>query len=124
MLLIERVVESSPTGVVCLGRVPADWPLARGTAVTATVGLELAAQAAAVHQALGRPSQAGRSRPGYLVFIRDAELLEPEIRVDEPLLARVREAGSAHPLHTFSVEVRRQRDGRVLLTASIGTYGG
>lgn len=82
-------------------------PFAVAGRVPAFFGIEVAAQAAAAHEALARGTagQASAARPGYLVRVHEARLSGPGIPVGEPLHVRVRVAGSAPPLATYDAEV-------------------
>lgn len=122
MLLVERIVDVFDGGMVCEGRVPADGPLAHGGRASAFLGVELAAQAAAVLEALGRAPGGGEPRIGYLASIRDARFVVPELPAGRPLLATVRRLGGVPPLAMYAVEVALAEDGRELLTATLSTY--
>ncbi len=122
MLLVERIVEVLEEGLVCQGRVPAGGPLAGHGAASVFLGLELAAQTAAVREALGRGAGAGEPRLGYLTSIKNARFQVPELPAGRPLRATVRAVGSVPPLAMYSVEVTLEEDGSELLTATLGTY--
>ncbi len=122
MLLLDRVLDWRPECVLCEGRIPADNPFAVNGRAPALVAIELAAQAAAVFEALGRQGPAAASGPriGYLVSVRDARFALTELPTGEPLVAEVRSAGSAPPLGLYRVRV--ERDGVLVMTATLGAY--
>lgn len=122
MLLVARVLDRRPDGVSCEGRIPADNPFARGGRVPALVAIELAAQTAAVFEALGRreSDSAAGPRIGYLVSVRAAHFAVQELPVGAPLVAHVRGAGSAPPLALY--EVRVEQEGVLVMTATLGAY--
>lgn len=123
MRLVESVVEVGDGVVVCEGRVAADHPLAAEGAVPAVLGLELAAQAAAVVEALSRRGVTGspvEPRRGYLVSVRGARLRAPTFPAGALLRATVRAAGRAGPLAMWEAVV--DVEGEEHLTATLGTY--
>lgn len=120
MLLVERVLERSPAGVTCRGRIPPDCPFALGGWAPALLAIELAAQTAAVSEALSRPAWAPGPRMGYLVSVRAALFAVHQLPVDEPLVAHVCSAGQALPLALYAARV--EHDGRELMRATLGAY--
>lgn len=123
MLLVERIVEKLDDGLVCLGRIPKDGPLAAADdTASAFLGLELAAQTAAVFEALCRGKDGGEPRIGYLASIRKADFQVAELPCGRQLRATVRVVGSAPPLAMYSVTVALEEDGSELLTATLSTY--
>lgn len=118
---IDEVIARTGGELVCRGRIPAASPFARGGIAPALAGIELAAQAAAVLEALeragaetgaGAGSGAGAMpRRGYLVRVRDAALATAGIPAEAPLIARVRRIGGLPPLAFYEVEVRREDGG-------------
>ena len=120
--LVQAILESpGPDVAVCAGRVPADSAFVFQGRVPAVVLLEMAAQAAAVLQALSAPP-AGGSRPGYLVAIRAATLRVDDVAADARLIATVRRTGQAGPLATFDVTVSRGAE--EVVSASLSTHAG
>ena len=120
--MVVAVLEAGTDSAVCRGRVPADSAFVTGGRAPAVVVLELAAQAAAVQQALAAPS-GGAARPGYLVVLRDATLHADEVAADAPLVATVRRTGQAGPLATYEVAVHGA-DGAAIATATLSTHAG
>ena len=120
-LVLSIIERPGPDVAVCAGRVPADSAFVSEGRVPAVVLLEMAAQAAAVLQALDAPPPGG-SRPGYLVAIRGATFRADEVDVDAVLTATVRRTGQAGPLATFDVTVSRGAE--ELVSASLSTHAG
>ena len=121
--LVQTILEDPrPDVLVCGGRIPADNAFAAGGRVPAVVVLELAAQAAAVQQALGGPA-GGIARPGYLVAVRAATLRVDEVAANVRLVATVRRTGQAGPLATYDVTVN-ESGGQEILTATLSTHVG
>lgn len=121
-LFLRSVVEAGPEGIVCAVEIPAAHPLAEDGRVPSFAGLEAAAQAAALLEALGRSGEGGGPRIGYLVGIRDARFHAPFLPVDRPLRAEARLHGSVPPLSMYRVSV--QGAGGEILTGMISTYIG
>lgn len=120
--MVETILDVSAGSVVCRGRVPLHSAFASGEGrVPAVVTLELAAQAAAVHRALGPAT--GAADRGYLVRVRAAVLHAPEVAAGAPLVAAVRLVGTAGPLATYDVVVTGP-DGETILTATLATHRG
>jgi predicted hotdog family 3-hydroxylacyl-ACP dehydratase len=120
---VRTVIDQPQADVlVCGGRIPADNAFVSGGRVPAVVLLELAAQAAAVQQALAAPPGDG-ARPGYLVAVRSARLRADDCAADVPLTATVRRTGQAGPLATYDVVVRGP-DGEEIVSASLSTHAG
>jgi predicted hotdog family 3-hydroxylacyl-ACP dehydratase len=76
--------------------------------VPSFLGIEMAAQAAAVLEALRRR---GRGEPiapqvGYLVSLRDVRFERPEMPANGTFVATVRSIGSAAPLSRYAAHVR------------------
>lgn len=121
--LVRAILEEPrPDVLVCAGRVPEDSAFALGGRVPAVVLLELAAQAAAVQQALAAPAGTA-ARPGYLVAIRAASLRADDVAVGVRLVATVRRTGQAGPLATYDVIVRGA-DGEEIVSAALSTHAG
>jgi predicted hotdog family 3-hydroxylacyl-ACP dehydratase len=119
---VESVVELREDGIDCAGRIPPGHPLVRGGKVAGFVGLELAAQAAAVFEALRRASRGGEAvaRPGLLVSLRDVRLERAELSAGAPLVASVRAVGSAAALSLYAARVFE--GGALALEGTLGTY--
>lgn len=121
--LVQSILEDPRRDVlVCAGRIPADSAFAVEGRVPAVVLLELAAQAAAVQQALAAPGGA-TARRGYLVAVRAATLRAHDVAVQVRLVATVRRTGAAGPLATYDVAVHGP-GGEEIVSASLSTHAG
>jgi 3-hydroxymyristoyl/3-hydroxydecanoyl-(acyl carrier protein) dehydratase len=101
--LVRGVIETSPEGIVAVAEVPPGHPLVEKGLASALLGIEAAAQAAAVLEALQRTDAPG-PRIGYLVGIREARLLGA-IPAGRPFRATARLQGGAFPLSIYEIEV-------------------
>lgn len=119
-LLVRSVEAVSPDGISGFAVIPAGHPLAAGGRVPSFLGLEAAAQAAAVLEALERREDGGGPRIGYLVGIRDAVLRRPYLPAGRPFRVTARVHGSAPPLSMY--EVTLEGAAGVLLAGTISTY--
>lgn len=119
-LLVRSVEAVSSEGITGLAVIPGDHPLARNGRVPSFLGLEAAAQAAAVLEALERRGDGGGPRIGYLVGIRDARLRISDLPVGRRFRVTARVHGSAPPLSMYQVALEG-RDGE-LLAGTISTY--
>jgi len=121
--LVRTILDDTRTDVlVCGGRIPPDSAFAVDGRAPAVILLELAAQAAAVQQALAAPAGAA-ARPGYLVAVRAAIVRVDDVAADVPLVATVRRTGQAGPLATYDVTVNGP-GGQEILTATLSTHAG
>jgi predicted hotdog family 3-hydroxylacyl-ACP dehydratase len=121
-LMVETIVEAGPGHAVCRGRISADSAFAISGFAPSVMAIELAAQTAAVQEALAAP--AGKApRAGYLVGVRDASLRADVVPVGEPLVATARRVAQAGPLATYAVSVTGP-DGAEILTATLSTHAG
>jgi len=78
--LVQTILEDPrPDVLVCGGRIPADSAFVASGRAPAVVLLELAAQAAAVQQAMAAPAGGTPAKPGYLVAIRAASLSADDV---------------------------------------------
>jgi predicted hotdog family 3-hydroxylacyl-ACP dehydratase len=124
MLFVDRILGEADDGATCRGRVPEAFALVRGGRAPALVALEVAAQTAAVWEALKRSRETGRSsvRTGYLVSIKDVVFHRSTIEADVELIASVRLEASMAELTTYAVDV--SVEGGQALSGTIGTYLG
>jgi predicted hotdog family 3-hydroxylacyl-ACP dehydratase len=119
--LVQAVAAVGEKTITCTGRIPRaalpDWPVA-----PAFVGIELAAQAAAVLEALERARAGGAQaeRIGYLVSVREAEIAVGELPFDQELVATVRQVADVPPLRLYEAKI--ECAGVVCLRALLGTY--
>lgn len=118
--LVRSVLEVNPEGLAGVAEIPSGSPFVEAGRAPAFLGLEAAAQGAAVLEALDRKEQPG-PRIGYLVGIRDARLHVAHLPADRPLRFAVRLAGSAPPLAVYEVVVEGA-GGRELVRGTISTY--
>ncbi|HXU31290.1 MAG TPA: hypothetical protein VN851_11985, partial [Thermoanaerobaculia bacterium] len=119
-LLVARLVWRRRGEARAEGIVPIESPFASGGSAPAFLGLEIAAQTAALLEALGREGEAPGPRAGYLVAIRHARCPGEDLPVGVPLDAFVKETGSATPLTIY--EARVELAGRTLVEGSISTW--
>ncbi len=117
--LVHEVLEISADAAICVVGIPNGNPFVEDGRAPAFVGLEAAAQTAAVLEALARTGTAG-PKIGYLVGIRNARFHTPWLPVDVPLRATVRLQGSAPPLSIYEVSLDQGNES--LLTGVISTY--
>ena len=121
--LVQTILDAAGTDVlVCGGWIPAESAFAVGGRAPAVIALELAAQAAAVQQALAGKAGAAVA-PGYLVAVRAAIVRVDDVAANVPLVATVRRTGQAGPLATYDVTVTGP-GGREILTATLSTHAG
>ena len=119
--LVHEVLDVSTEAGVCVVGIPNGNPFAEDGRAPAYVGLEAAAQTAAVLEALAWTAGTG-PRIGYLVGIRNARFRTACLPVDTPLRATVRLQGSAPPLSIYEVSLDQGNES--LLTGVISTYIG
>jgi predicted hotdog family 3-hydroxylacyl-ACP dehydratase len=107
---LDRVLEASPTGCSCAGRLPG-WTA--GLSPSSCYGIELVAQAAAAFAGLhqGRPEQ------GYVASVRSASLYKESLPVQVELEVRVRPGEALGRGRVFLGEVRR--DAELLLACEL-----
>ncbi|MDY7095782.1 MAG: hypothetical protein SX243_22635 [Acidobacteriota bacterium] len=129
MRLVRAVVERGDGSIRCSGRVPEDNPTAVDGRAPAIMALELAAQSAAVLEALQRRDAAAASegsdegpRIGYLVSLRGARLHQPTIPAGESLHATVHHAGGAGSLARYEAVVTSPDGDITYAEAVLGTY--
>lgn len=117
--LVHSVQEVSSEGLTGTALIPGTSPFVVDGQAPAFLGLEAAAQGAAVLEALER--REGGPRIGYLVAIRGARLAVGTLPADRPFRIVLRLTGSAPPLSVY--EVAALGDGETeLLRGSISTY--
>lgn len=128
MLMIEAIEEEADGGVACVARLPRGNVFDTGGTAPALVALEMAAQTAAVFEALRRYRDTLQEGPriGYLVGARDVEFGRARVPVGEALRAAVRVSGMALPLSTYAFEVARRdedaRQGEVVASGTLSTW--
>ena len=122
MRLVTSIVGESADGLDCAACVPADCALVHEGRASILAGVEAAAQAAAVWEAVRRSREAKNAGPriGYLVAMRDVELSAQDIPAQRPFCVGVRLEAAAPPLthYRFSVSL----DGSALAQGLFATY--
>jgi 3-hydroxyacyl-[acyl-carrier-protein] dehydratase len=100
MRLISSIAAERADGVDCLACVPAACALVRNGSASVIAGIEAAAQAAAVWDALRRwrVSNGTEPRIGYLVAMRDVEFSAQTIPAERSFAVRVRLETATPPL--------------------------
>jgi len=107
MRFVEGIEAETDGGVVCSVRVPEESAFTGRGSAPALVALEMAAQSAAVFEALLRFREAGDTgaRVGFLVGARDVRLARARVPAGVTLLAAVRLSAIAPPLSTYAFDV-------------------
>jgi predicted hotdog family 3-hydroxylacyl-ACP dehydratase len=120
--LLTAIVSVEPGFIDALGEIPAAYPLVADGRAPCFVGIELAAQAAAALGALGwrEEGREHEARIGYLVRVREAELLRPQLPIETPLRVTARVEASMQPLAILRVAV--SVGGADFLRALISTF--
>jgi predicted hotdog family 3-hydroxylacyl-ACP dehydratase len=105
--MVEEVVELRGDGAVCRGRIRADNPFVFRGSAPSFVALELAAQCAALIEALERRRRGEDAGPrmGYLVGVRRARFSEDRIPAERPLTVELQTQGVAPPLTRYEAQV-------------------
>jgi 3-hydroxyacyl-[acyl-carrier-protein] dehydratase len=117
--LLAAVLAVDAGGVAGTGVIHAAHPLAAGGEAPGFLAIELAAQAAAVLEALSRPP-GGQPRIGYLVGVRGAHLV-PTLPTGRTLRVTAIPAGGAAALATYDIRVEDEA-GERLATGTISTF--
>ncbi len=122
MLLIEKPLVRLADGLVGRASIPYDNPFVMGSAAPPFVALELAAQTAALFEALRRRDEGGAGEPrvGYLVGAKGVTFHAPALPVDVPIDVAIELTGLAWPLSVYRMAVAHED--RVLAQGSISTY--
>jgi predicted hotdog family 3-hydroxylacyl-ACP dehydratase len=118
--LVHGVLEVSAAGIVCAAEVPPSHPLAAAGRVPALLGIETAAQAAAVLESLARREEDPGPRIGYLVGVREARFAVPSLATGRPFRVSARLQGSAPPLSIYEIAVGEP--GRETVTGTVSTF--
>ena len=107
MRFVEAIEAETDGGVVCAVRVPALCAFTERGSAPALVALEMAAQSAAVFEALlrFRREEDGGARVGYLVGARNVRFARARVPAGVTIFAAVRLAAIAPPLSTYDFEV-------------------
>jgi predicted hotdog family 3-hydroxylacyl-ACP dehydratase len=118
-LLVRSVLTASAEEIACEAEIPPDHPLAAAGRAPAWLGVEAAAQAAAVLEALARREENPGPRVGYLVGIREARFASFFLPAGETFRVTARLEGSAPPLSIYATTAG---DGSARTTATISTF--
>jgi 3-hydroxymyristoyl/3-hydroxydecanoyl-(acyl carrier protein) dehydratase len=107
MRFVEAIEAETDGGVVCAARVPALCAFIERGSAPALVALEMAAQSAAVFEALRRfpKEDGGGARVGYLVGARNVRFARARVPAGAMMFAAVRLASIAPPLSIYDFEV-------------------
>lgn len=121
--LVRSILEVTPEELTGVAEIPGASPFAAGGQAPAFLGLEAAAQGAALLEALGRRDETPAAGPriGYLVGLRGARCAVFTLPVDRPFRFTVRLNGSAPPLSIYAATVEGA-GGAELLRGSLSTY--
>ncbi len=117
---VRGVLTASAAEIVCAAEIPPLHPLVEAGRLPAFAGIEAAAQAAAVLEALNRRREASGPRIGYLVGIREARFAVARLPAGRPLRVAARLRGGAFPLSIYEIAVGEP--GGELVTGSISTF--
>jgi len=118
--LIRDILEVSAEALSAWTEIPAASPFVEGGRAPAFLGLEAAAQGAAVLEALSRRDDSG-PRIGYLVGLRNARFQIPWLPAEQPFRISVRLSGSAASLSIYEVTVD-DGAGAEIARGTISTY--
>ena len=116
MRFITGVDSEMEEGLVCLAQIPARCAFAENGSAPGLVAVEMAAQTAAVFEALrrGREQENAGPRIGYLVGARDVKLSRGRLQAERPLRAVIRQTAMAPPLSTYAFAVE---DGELVVAS-------
>jgi len=122
MRFVEGIETETDGGIVCAVRIPEQSPFTERRSAPALVALEMAAQSAAVFEALRRFREAGEAgaRVGYLVGARDVRFARARVPAGETLFAAVRLSGIALPLCTYAFDVAQGSE--VVASGTVSTW--
>ena len=109
--LVRGIAEISTEGITVVAEVPPGHPLVVDGLAPALLGIEAAAQAAAVLEALQRTGDPG-PRIGYLVGVRNARLAGA-LPAGRPFRVAARFQGGAPPLSIYEIDVGNARVGTI-----------
>jgi 3-hydroxyacyl-[acyl-carrier-protein] dehydratase len=118
--LIRDVLDVSYEAFSGVAEIPAESPFVQDGRAPAFLGLEAAAQGAAVLEALSRRDTKG-PRIGYLVALRNARCRVPWLPAGSPFRIALRLTGSAAALSIYDAAVEDEH-GDALVAGTISTY--
>lgn len=117
---IQGILLHTAEETICLAELPGLHPLAEGDWFPAYAGIEAAAQAAAVLEALNRQRETPGARRGYLVGVRQARFAHPLLAAGRPFRVAARFQGGAFPLSIYQIIVGDP--GRELVAGTISAF--
>ena len=122
MRFVEGIDSDTDDSVVCAVRVSERNAFNDGGSAPALVTLEMAAQSAAVYEALRRFRETGNAgaRVGYLVGARDVRFARARVPAGETFHATVRLSGIALPLCTYAFDVAWRSE--VVASGTVSTW--
>jgi predicted hotdog family 3-hydroxylacyl-ACP dehydratase len=97
------VLTAAAEEIACAAEIPVDHPLVSAGLAPACLGVEAAAQGAAVLEALARREDDPGPRVGYLVGIREARFAAPFLPAGQAFRVTARLTGSAPPLSIYEI---------------------
>ncbi|HUD71594.1 MAG TPA: hypothetical protein VMQ62_06490 [Dongiaceae bacterium] len=122
MRMVESIEAEAEDGLECRARIAAGSAFDSSGTAPALVGLEMAAQTAALFESLRRRRAGGPAGAllGYLVGARDVQFACTRMPVGESLRATVRLSAIALPLCHYAFEVARP--GEVVASGTLSTW--
>ena len=122
MRFVTSVLAEAASGIDCAASIPAGCGLVDAGEASVLAGVEAAAQAAAVWEAVRRwrENHIAAPRIGYLVALRDVVFFARHIPAERALVARVRLAGAAPPLTHYRFDV--SLEGMPLASGALATF--
>lgn len=121
--LLTRVIEVGPVSIACEGAVSLNSPYLRAGRCPAWMGIELAAQAAALLELLPRASDALEGSPsslGYIVRLRGIRCARSFFQPESPLTALATRLTASPPLFVYAIRVADSQG--ILLEGQISMY--
>jgi 3-hydroxymyristoyl/3-hydroxydecanoyl-(acyl carrier protein) dehydratase len=118
--LVRRVLMAAEEEIVCAADIPPLHPLVEGSRAPVFVGIEAAAQAAAVLETLNRRREAPEPRIGYLVGVREARFTLPFLKAGRLMRVSARLQGGAFPLSVYEIAVGNP--GEEVVTGAVSTF--
>ena len=119
ILFLQRILHADEDRLRGVGRLPHGSVFVGNRSAPSTLGIELAAQAAAAHEGLRRGRTEWKRMDGYLIGARDVELVAPELPAEKDLEVEVYKQRSLPPLHYYGFQV--QHAGRRMLAGTLST---
>lgn len=119
MLLIDEILAEDAESITCRGHIPES--LATGGRASSLLGIELGAQAAAVHGALTRDAGDPEPRVGYLVAVVEARFQGPDLPAEQELAIRAFRDGGVNLLARYSITVSLDGQSSPSVAATIST---